>query len=391
MKNKKAVAVILALALIIGSFAFGLFNASAKTQAIILDTEIINTTDGTYDKNWYYFTPEQTGIYTFLSYNNVLYAEAYLFSFGDKEFTQLAYSNSSPNWEYYGQPNKYQICLSYRLEAGKTYYYAAGWNSERTKGTLTVKLIYEGSDEDVIDSIDVECNADLTWYTDGTWETDASGEKYFNYNYSKILRNMIVILNYKNGQSVRSAVGESTVDGYTISFIQNQSENHWYPQADEKYTHNTLTVKILNKTKDYDVVINQSALFTVYGSVCDYIGGEAISDAVISINGNETATTDADGNFSFVSAPGVFRATVSGSNIIKRDFTIVVEIDRDANDHSDNPIGVVACDYVSDGIINAKDFAYIQKNFTGESKRAQANKFSQLINFKAENYEKLSI
>lgn len=391
MKNKKALAVILALALIISSFSIGLFNASAKTQAIILDTEIVNTTDGTNDKNWYYFTPEQTGLYTFLSYNRLLYAEAYLFSFGDKEFTQLAYSNLSPNYAYYGQPNKYQFCISYKLEAGKTYYYAAGWDSDKVKGDMTVKLIYEGGDEDVIDSIDVECSADLTWYTDGTWETDSGGEKYFNYNYSKILRNMVVILNYKNGATSKSAVGANTVDGYTINFIQNQSENHWYAQADERHTQNTLTVKILNVSKDYDVVINQSALFTVRGAVCDYIGKEAIEGAVISINGNIAATTDSGGEFSFVSAPGVFNASVSGSNIITREITITVNVDRDANDHRGNPIGVVSCDFVVDGIINAKDFAYIQRNFSGTEKATQSARFSKLINFNTDKYTKISI
>ena len=188
MKNKRIIAFIMALVLVIGSFAFGMSNAFAKTQRIILNTEIINSTDGYDDKNWYYFTPEQTGIYTFLSLNSILYTEAYLFEKEGKTYTQLAYSNESPNWQYYGQTNRQQFCLSYQLEAGKTYYYAAGWDSERASGTMKVKLIYEGSEGDIIDRLEITCNAELTWYTDGSWEKDSAGEAYFYYNYSKILQ-----------------------------------------------------------------------------------------------------------------------------------------------------------------------------------------------------------
>ena len=270
MKNKKAAAFILAVILIFCSFASGLFSASAKTQQLILDTEIINTTDGYTDKNWYYFTPEQTGLYTFLSFNRFLYAEAYLFEVEGKNYTQLGYSNSSPNYQYYGQPNKYQFCLSYQLEAGKTYYYAAGWDTERTSGEMKVKLIYEGSEDEVIDYLEASSNAELTWYTDGSWETDSAGESYFRYSYSKILQNMTVSIHYKNGQ-VSSVFGADTLDGYKIKFSSNQTETHWYPKQDERYKGNYITVSILNKKTDYDVKINQEALFNVYGKVCDYV------------------------------------------------------------------------------------------------------------------------
>ena len=389
MKRKRIVAIILAFVLIFGCFASGLFSASAKTQQIILDTTITNTTDGVDDKNWYYFTPEQTGMYTFLSYNRILYAEAYLFIKDGKEYTQLAYSNISPNWEHYSQPNKYQFCISYQLEAGKTYYYAAGWDSERSSGEMTVKLIYEGSEEDVIDSIEISCNAELTWYTDGTWETDSNGEAYFSYNYSRILQNMVVKLNYKNGSSSSTELGGNTVDGYTIKFTHNQSTAHWYPREDEKYTGNYITVSILNKSAKYDVVINQDALFTVKVAVCDYVNEEAISGAAVSINGGEDIITDSNGIISFVASPGVYNAKISGNNIISRNIIIAVDVNREKNDHRGEPVGVVASDYVKDGIINAKDFGYILKNFTGSEKQAEENKFAGLINFAAKDYEEL--
>ena len=391
MKNKKAAAIILAAVLIFCSFSSGLLGVSAKTQQLVLDTEVINTTDGYTDKNWYYFTPEQTGMYTFLSYNRILYAEAYLFELDGKNYTQLAYSNESPNYQYYSQPNKYQFCLSYQLEAGKTYYYAAGWDSERTSGEMKVKLIYEGSEEEVIDYLDIQCSAELTWYTDGSWKTDSSGESYFHYNYSKILQNMTVNVHYKNGKISTATAGAESVDGYSIKYSDNQYKVHWYPKEDEKYRNNNITVSILNKHTDYEVVINQDALFNVYGAVCDYISGEAVSGAIISISGSDVAQTGSDGKFSFVYSPGYYSAEVSGKNIITRQFNITINVDPSLNDHTSTPIGVVTNDYVKDGIINAKDFGYIQKNFSAEKKEAEENKFSKLINFTAENYPELSL
>ena len=392
MKNKRIIAFIMALALIIGSFASGIFSASAKTQQIILNTEIINTTDGVYDKNWYYFTPEQTGIYTFLSFNRLLNSEAYLFIKEGTTYTQLDYSKTSPNYEYYGQPSANQFCLSHKLEAGKTYYYAAGWNSATNSGSsMTVKLIYEGSEEDVIESLEVACNAELSWYTNGSWEKDGAGEAYFSYNYSKILQNMIVTVNYKNGTRSSTELGGNTVDGYTISFTHNQQNAHWYPKEDERYTGNILTISILNVKMTYDVVINQDALFTVYGSVCSLANGEAISGASISINGAETAVTDAQGEFSFVSAPGTYSAKISGEGIIPRSFTITVYVNSEYNDHRETPIAVACGDWVKDGIINAKDFGYIQKNFSGSKKEAEEKRFEKQINFTAADYEDLKL
>ena len=384
MSRKRITAVVLAAVLIVCSFSFSLFSASAKTQQLILDTEIINSTDGLDDKNWYYFTPEQTGMYTFLSFNRYLYAEAYLFIKEGKNYTQLAYSNKSENYEYYGQKNEEQFCLSYQLEAGKTYYYAAGWDSSRTSGEMKVKLIYEGGEEDVIERLEVECNAELTWYTNGSWETDSEGQAYFFYDYSRIIQNMRVSVHYKNGSVSTTLPGANTVDGYTISFSQKQNISHWYPKEDEKYTGNYLTVSILNVSTVYDVTINQEALFNYYGSVCDIISGEGVEGATVSINGFDIATTDSEGNYSYVSSPGVYRARVRGKNIIPRNYTITVVASSDKD--SRTPVEVAASDYVSDGIINAKDLGYINKNFSGAKRETEAQKFSKLLNFTENSY-----
>ena len=383
MRSKKMLAAVLASVIILCSFAFGLSSAQAKTQELVLNTEIINTTDGLFDKNWYYFTPEQTGTYTFLSYNRLLHAEAYLFEVDGKNYTQLAYSNLSPNWEYYSQPNKYQFCISYQLEAGKTYFYAAGWDIEKTSGEMKVKLIFEG---DTVEKIELECDAELTWYTDGNWETDSLGEKYFFYNYSKILQNMTVKVYYKNGSvsTVNAAAG--SVDGIGISCYQNQSESHWYPAEDERYSGNYITISVLNKSAQHDVKINQSALFTFKGKVCDYVSGEAVDGAVIKINGIEKATTDANGEFSFTSAPGVYTLRLSGARIIQREYSIAVDVNSDNNDKRQTPFEVVNSDYVKDGIINAKDYAFIIKELPSDEREAEEAKFEKLINFTEKDY-----
>jgi len=392
MKNKKAIAFIMSVVLIVCCFASGMFSAFAKTQELVLDTEIINTTDGLNDNNWYYFTPEQTGMYTFLSFSRLLYSEAYLFVKEGKDYTQLAYSNRSPNYSYYGQTDKYRFCLSYQLEAGKTYYYAAGWDSDyisQPGAEMKVKLIYEGSEEDVIQKLEVTCNAELSWYTDGSWETDSNGEAYFNYNYSKILQNMIVTVYYSNGTQSSTDMGGNTVDGYTVKFTQNQAACHWYPKADEKYTQNTLTISILNVSTSYDVVINQDALFTVYGRVCDIAYGDALRGATLSINGSDITTTDAGGSFSFVSAPGVYNARISGEGIIPRSFKITVYVNSESNNHNASPIAVAYGDWVKDGIINAKDFGYIQKTFAGSKKETEESRFAKQINFTSADYNDL--
>ena len=389
MKKKKAAALILAAVLIVCSFASGLFRASAQTQQLMTDTEITNTTDGLYDKNWYYFTPEQTGMYTFLSFNRLLRAEAYLFEYENKNYNQLAYSNSSPNYEYYGQPNQYQFCISYQLEAGKTYFYAAGWSSDRTSGEMTVKLIYEGSEEEVIDYLEVESNAELTWYTDGTWETDEAGEAYFKYNYSKILQNMTVYVHYKSGQISSVSSGGDSVDGYTVKYSNNQPEVHWYPKEDERYSGNYITVSILNKSAQYDVKINQNALFNVYGALCDYTTGEAVSGASVIINNSEVAQTDSNGNFSFVYSPGYYNVKISGKNILTRNFGLTVNVNPSQNDHRKTPIGIITCNYVGGDIINAKDFGYIMKNFSGAEREKEEGKFEDSINFTSSDYPQL--
>lgn len=395
MKIKKIIAAVLAAAIAVSCFAFGMTSAFAKTQEIKLDIEMSNTIDGLDDKNWYYFTPSQTGVYTFLSFNKILYAEAFLFvktqKDGVKTYTQLAYSNDSPDYEKYEQPNRYQFCLKYNLVAGNTYYFAAGWDSSRTNSTMTVKLIYEGDGSDWIDHLTVSCNAELTWYTDGSWERDTEGKSYFYYNYSRIIQNMIVTIFYADGSSSSSALGSDTVDGFDIRYSHTQSVDHWYPEQDERYTGNILTIKVLNKSVDYNVVINQDALLTVSGKVCDYINEEPVSGANISVNGAIVASTSSNGSFSFAYSPGYYTMSVSGENIITRTFNISVDTMEENNDHSAQPIGVVVGDYVKDGIINGKDYAYIQNVLSGDGQKKEEEKFAKQFLFKSDKYPELIV
>ncbi|MBR1532159.1 MAG: hypothetical protein IJ643_08895, partial [Eubacterium sp.] len=115
MKHKKVLAIFLSLVIVVCGFAFGLINAYAQTVKIeesMLGVELDNTPSGYDDKIWYVYTPTQSGIYTFYSMRNsvntstpnVLRTEAYLFEkvtdeeSGQKLYTQLAYSNSNPDY-----------------------------------------------------------------------------------------------------------------------------------------------------------------------------------------------------------------------------------------------------------------------------------------------------
>ena len=129
MKHKKVLAIFLSLVIVVCGFAFGLINAYAQTVKIeesMLGVELDNTPSGYDDKIWYVYTPTQSGIYTFYSMRNsvntstpnVLRTEAYLFEkvtdeeTGQKLYTQLAYSNSNPDYEQYeGVMNSRHFCI----------------------------------------------------------------------------------------------------------------------------------------------------------------------------------------------------------------------------------------------------------------------------------------
>ncbi len=408
MKHKKVLAIFLSLVIVVCGFAFGLINAYAQTVKIeesMLGVELDNTPSGYDDKIWYVYTPTQSGIYTFYSMRNsvntstpnVLRTEAYLFEkvtdeeSGQKLYTQLAYSNSNPDYEQYeGVMNSRHFCIKYHLEAGHTYYYAAGFYNEERSSTLYVKLINESYDEAKLVSITPHCDAELTWYTDGEWKTDGDGNAYYLYNISKIMQNMSLTLVFDDGTTITSNAGDTTVEGYPIKYTHDQTNNHWYNSENEKYTANTLTITVLDKSADYEVVINQNAMLSVSGKVVDDNTGSAVSSAQIYIGNTVVATTKSDGTFSFSYSPGSYSVTIKGADIVARTFTLNVDaINPRNNDHTSTPVEVVCGDYVDDDIINGRDYAYIQKTLPQSERTAAKTAFGKYVGFTKNDYEKL--
>lgn len=404
--HKKIISILMALLILLSCFTFYL-NTFAETF-IDMGLDIIYTAQikGKEDMIWYSYTPEVSGTYVFLAYTPG-YSRAYLYTKttnenGSISFDGLAYAGpSDPNsndeyhsFEYAGQTYYHYsqgFRLTYHLEAGTTYYYSAGWaNSTSTNGSMSVRLTCSEYDNTVIESLSATSNATLTWYTDGKWETDSSGNTYFYYNYSKILQNMTITLTYKDGSTSVAKNGADTIDGYSITYKDNQRETHWYSVDCDEYVANIITITVGSLSYDYEVVINEGALFTVTGYVTDYVTGEGISNASIVYNNSVVTRTDSNGKFSFAYAPGSYVFKVQAANSIPRTFTLNVSAyNTSSNDHTATPISLVVGDYVSDGIINAKDYGYILNKLNGDTQTKEKNKFNKQINFTAEKYSDL--
>lgn len=90
----------MALAVAAASLAFSL-TASASLQQLILNQQTAAIMSGPYDLEWFYYTPDQSGIYSFLSYN-VPACEAYLFvresdpDTGEKNMCSLPIQKMTP-------------------------------------------------------------------------------------------------------------------------------------------------------------------------------------------------------------------------------------------------------------------------------------------------------
>ncbi|MBQ7202672.1 MAG: carboxypeptidase regulatory-like domain-containing protein [Eubacterium sp.] len=399
MKTKKALAAILCVLMIFVSLTFGMLTAYAETVTLddtTLGLDIVSSTKGYDDNVWFIFTPTTSGIYTLYGLSSNTYGtEAYLFEKtevnGKKTYTQLAYSNGNPNYANYEGAGRRQFCLAYHMTAGKTYYYAAGWNDEtKMKGTITVRHICESYDTAQLVSIVPDCDATLTWYTGGRWETNEAGNPYYYYDISKIIQNMSLTITFDDGTVITSNPGSSDVGGYPIKYNHNQSEVHWYNSENPDYTANTLTVTVLDKSVDYNVVIEQGAMFTVKGKIIDSYDSSPVSGAQIVINSNTVATTGSDGCFSFPYSPGTYTVTIKGSGIVKRTFTLGIDAQGgDKNDHTSTPVSVVTGDYIADDIINGRDFAYIKRNLSGADYTKAKTMFYDTVGFCADNYEPL--
>lgn len=270
------------------------------------------------------------------------------------------------------------------------YYFDAGWynSAERTSGAFKVMLRCDSYDTDVTDmsaSIDIE----LPVYEDGTWETDSSGTRYFYYNLSKIIANTTVTITYKDGTTVKER-GKTEVDGYYISFLHNQSKQHWYPVKDENYTANTLTVKVLDKTFDLEIPITSQATAAVYGKIIDF-NGDAVSGAKIYKNGVNVATTDSNGVFYTYSIPGVVNFAVEAQNAVKRSFKAIITTEGSKNDFTATPVEICTVDYSGDGCVNAKDFYLMKKTLSQEEFTKQKGQFEKNINFSSTSYDELTL
>lgn len=394
--KKRALAVFMALCVVISCLS-GTISAYATTRTIQLDVRVTNMLDGSEDMNWYIYTPEVSGTYSFLSYN-VYASEAYLFvkekdpDTGKKIYTQLEYSNLSPDYKENGQSGILQFCLTYYLEAGVTYYFAAGWSHETTidKSTsMTVMLRCDAYGEKVIDSIDVSCPATLSAYIDGQWQKDTDGVSYFYYNLSRIMANITITIHYNDG-SASTVIGKDEIDGYDILFTHTQSVNHWYAQSTPEYTANTLTIKIADASVDFDVPIEISSMYAVKGTVVDTDGNPVANARIVNSNSNSTlATTDANGKYYFASLTGKYNITVRCDNAVSRNVEMMVGTGQSGN--SFEPIQIVTCDYVDDEIINAKDYAYIVRNLSGSELDEKKEQFSNYINFSQDDYEPVTL
>ncbi len=394
--KRKVLLVFLAIAIALSCLSLPI-SAFALTRPIELNVRTTNHLDGDGDLNWYTFTPEKSGTYSFLSYNAYA-SEAYLFikekgeGSNRRVYKQLAYSQGDPNYQEHGN-NHIQFCLTYHLDAGVTYYYACGWlmqmTYDRDVTAMTVMLKCDSYDEKTVDHIVLSCNATLSAYNDGWWDKDTNGVSFYYYNISRIIANMKITVYYTDGR-ISYVNGGDEVDGYKIMYKHTQYKDHWYAQSTDDYKSNKLTVEVVDASADFEVPINIDPMHGVKGIVQDY-AGNPVENAAIYSNGVVIARTDKTGKFAFSLTAGLKVFTVSADHAIDRKITITVSATQYGNDFTEKPIRLVTCDYVKDGIINAKDYAYISKNLDNQQMEKQKLQFKKAIHFTKENYEQLDL
>lgn len=382
--KKRVLSAILVIAIVASSLALSI-TAFGSSQELVLDVKKSATISGADDLVWFYYTPVVSGKYSLLSYN-VPACECYLFikekkADGSKQYVQLAYSCKDSE-----RPDTRQFRLTYYLEAGVTYYYAAGWylSGNRTDGTMTVMLRNDNYDEMPIESIELGEPVELEAYTDGSWNKDANSNSYFRYNTSKIVANLTITIHYTDGTSV-TETGKDVIDGYPVSFIDNQYEEHWYPQEDPNCTGNTFTVKILDITAGTSIPINIGAKYYVKGSVVN-MAGEPVKNAGIYLGTSQLAVTDEDGIFHFYSSSGEYIFKIKTASSIDKEVQMAISVSADDNDFTDTPISICNCDYVRDGIVNAKDYSFIKRYAAEDDIPKIEEEFKRCINFTADKY-----
>lgn len=387
--KKKLVSILLIIVIILSSFALSL-TAFADSQELILNQMATTSMSGKDDLEWFYYTPEKSGLYSLLSYN-IPMSIAYLTvreinpETGKMEMVNLEYVAPDIDRDYENDPdyeknnhNKAQFCLTYHLEAGKTYYYAVGWFvPTQAPAQFNVLLRCESYDTDAIESIEINYVPDITAYTDGRPKTDENGNSFFCYDLSKLKANATVTIKFSNG-TVRTETGADEIIGYKLSYTDNQSSDHWYPDSDNNYTRNRLTVSVLDKTASTNVNVVLGAQYGIKGRVVNF-AGRAVKNALITVNGAEKAYTDNNGNFFFYSPRGTKTITISTDTSI--DLNALLTIGSASKDLTKTPYILCNCDYVKDGYINAKDYSYIMNRYSGAVPEDLKEEFTASINF----------
>jgi hypothetical protein len=199
---------------------------------------------------------------------------------------------------------------------------------------------------------------------------------------------MVINVYYCDGRVV-GGTGATKIDGYQVMFNHTQSANHWYPQSSDLYSANTLRVSFLDAYVDLDINIASSDYQPIKGNVVDD-AGNGIMSAKIYVDGTKVATSDRYGRFAFSVEVGAHDMEVASSNSVARKGTIDISKVDLANDFSDTKIDLVNIDYVDDDVINAKDFAYITKNFSDTQLEQLTQQFEGLINFDTLDYPPLT-
>lgn len=365
-------------------------SVSASTIHELKLNEMKTTITDENKESWYTYTPVVSGTYSFLSYNKYR-TEGRLFlkeinpDTGKEEFKQIVFAQGDKNYQE-NEHNILQFCLTYELEKGTTYYFSAKWYDPNTPvQTMNVKLRCDSYSTSVIDHIELNCPATLSSYQNGIWNKDSvTGEMYFYYNINRIKTNMQITVYFTNGD-VQKVTGADSIGEYDINYNHTQSENHWYPKESSKYTGNTLTVSILDVSADFEVPIDLGA-YAVAGRVVDF-NGEPVKNAKINAGG-VVYKTDLNGAFAY-SAYGDHEILVYTDNALERKVHVVLGAKADVNDFSASPVEIVSCDYVHDGVINAKDYSFITKKLTGEELDKQQMQFEKVINFSEQDYNTL--
>lgn len=381
--KKKILSVAMVLAILISTLAVSI-TAFASAQQLMLNLATSAKLSGNEDLAWFIYTPDKSGTYTLRSYNTVA-TEAYLFvkerdpETGQKKMIQLAYNAAKTT-----DKNR-QFCLTYHLEAGVTYYYAAGWYLASREGdSITVKLECDSVDKTNIERIEAYCPVTYEIGMNCTIQRDSEGNQYFHYDLNRIIVNTKITVYYEDGTSV-TAMGNETIDGNRFAFKDNQYYDHWLSTSDNPDHRNILTIEYLDKSTEIDIQIKGSARYEFKGYVVDF-ADQPIENACITIN-NSKYYTNSKGFFSIYVPGGSYDFKISTDTSIDRTLPITIAANNTDNDYTASPFRICNCDYVKDGHINAKDFAYISKNLSGDKLTAVTNEFENSINFEKSKYE----